>query len=130
MSYMAGGDTGPRGELFSRLRETFGFIPALFRAQAAAPRIVEAEIGLLEAVVHANGALSRIQKESILLVTAARQRNGYLLAGQYQIMQVLGIPEFQLDAIVADCRNAGLTPSTAALVAFAGWLATGRRTMA
>src|SRR5215831_14733295 len=90
MSYLGVGDPGLHSPLFSRFRETFGFVPALFRAQAVAPAIVEAEIGLLEAVVHSNTTLSRMQKESILLVAATSQRNDYLVAGQYQSMQMLG----------------------------------------
>src|SRR4051794_26874232 len=123
MSYVGGGDTGPDGTLSSRLRKTFGFVPALFRAQAAVPGIVDAEIGMLEAVIQSPAALSRIQKESILLVTAAAQRNVYVLTLQHQTIQILGIPEFQVDAIVADYRNAGLKPSTTALLAFADKLA-------
>src|ERR1043165_3759808 len=118
MPYLGDGDPGLQGPLLSRLRDTFGFVPALFRAQAGVPLIVEAEIELLNALIHSNTALSRIQKESVLLVTAVVRRNRYLFAGQYQTLQVLGVPERQVDAIVADYRSAGLKPSTAALLEF------------
>lgn len=118
MSYLEHGDPGLHAQLFAAVRETFGYVPSLFRTQADVRQVVEAELSLFEQLIVREGILSRIQKESILLIVAAAERNRYWLAAQYQTLQLLGVPERQLDAVIVDCRDAGLTPATAGLLAF------------
>jgi RNA polymerase sigma-70 factor, ECF subfamily len=119
MTHLEHGDPGAHAQMFAALREAFGFLPAIFRAQIELPRVIEAETSFIGRVVQAEGALSRLQKECIIFVVAAARRNRYWLAAQYQILQLLGVPERQLEAIAVDHREAGLTPGTVALLGFA-----------
>jgi len=51
---------------YPQLIAAFGFLPNLFRAQSALPRLIEAEQQLIEAVVIRPGRLSRTEKGAIL----------------------------------------------------------------
>ena len=103
---------------YEALRQHFGFVPAIFRAQSLLPRIIEAEAQITGALLLAPGALTRIQKETILLTLAARHQNIYCVAAHSHFLADLGIPTGQLDALVRDYRNAGLGPADVALLDF------------
>src|SRR5438477_10223183 len=118
MAYLKEEDIGDPFEPFSAFREELGFVPALFRAQTLLPQVIAAEAALIACVVSTQHALSRLQKECIRLIVAAERRNAYCVSAQYQTLQLLGVPEFQLDAIMADHRDAGLSPETARLLSF------------
>jgi len=104
---------------FAALREHFGFIPNVFRAQAPVPVLIQAEVALLEALLLKKGSLSRIQKECILLKLAAVHGNKYCSAWHYQTLQLLGVPAHKLDQILEDHHGAGLQAVNAALLDFA-----------
>jgi RNA polymerase sigma-70 factor (ECF subfamily) len=106
-------------DIFRSLRANYGFVPALFRAQAGDPRAIEVQSRLLTELVGREGLLSRLQKECILLSCAAAARCDYWVSLQCQTLQLLGVPERQLDAIVIDPGSAGLSPATVALLEFA-----------
>ena len=112
-------DLGSSFPPFAAFREHFGFVPSLFRAQTLLPRVIEAEAGLAAAVLFHEFALSRIQKERIVLALAAAHRNAYCVTQHYQTLLLLGMSERQLDRIVADYRQAGLSPADTALLDFA-----------
>lgn len=109
-------DSFPPYEAF---RENFGFVPALFRAQSLLPRVIEAEGEIARAVLLAPGALTRVQKESILMTLAARLRNPYCVAAHRHFLSELGLPPLQLDAMLHDYQQAGLSAADVALLNFA-----------
>src|SRR5262249_44965612 len=49
----------------SIFRDLFGFIPNVFRSQAACPGVIQAEVKLLDALLATEAHLSRQQKEQI-----------------------------------------------------------------
>jgi RNA polymerase sigma-70 factor, ECF subfamily len=119
MGFLREVDLGPSFPPFATFREHFGFVPNLFRAQTLLPRLIEAETDLVSAVLLKEGALSRIPKERMLVALAAAHRNTYCVTMHYQILRLLGVPERQLDLIIADFRQAGLPPVDAALLELA-----------
>jgi len=125
MSYFREVELGSSFGPFSSFRDQFGFVPNLFRAQTLAPRIIEAEATLIASILFNDRNLSRTQKEYILLISAAAQGNVYVVSGRYQMLQLLGIPETNLDRILADRQHADLSPEDTALIDFA--LGLGRR---
>jgi RNA polymerase sigma-70 factor (ECF subfamily) len=106
------------------LREAFGFLPNLFRAQALVPRIHEAVSGLVAALVLRERALARIQKESIMLCVAAAYQNPYCVTLLRHILRSLGLPSDQIDQLVVDHHRAHLSPPDTALLDFVLKLAT------
>src|SRR5262249_15709448 len=104
---------------YEQLRESFGFVPAIFRAQTLLPRLIEAEARMAGAVLLTAGALTRVQKETILLVVAASHRNRYCVAAHAHFLRELGISADQQDRLLADYRKAGLPPADAAVLEFA-----------
>jgi RNA polymerase sigma-70 factor (ECF subfamily) len=110
MAYMGG---------LAVLRGHFGFNPNLFQAQSRLPRLIDAEVFLLESILFHERALPRIHKESILLAVAAARRSVYCVTLHAQMLGLLGVPEEKVDDIIADYRLAGLLPSTTALLDFA-----------
>lgn len=100
------------------LRETFGFVPELFRAQALLPRLIEAEAHILSAVVFEQHALSRVQKECILLKVAAAQQSTYCATLHYEGLRSQGIAQPQIDLFLADHHRANFRRSDALLLDF------------
>lgn len=117
MGHAAEMDLGAAFQPFAVLREQFGFVPSVFRAQTLLPTLIEAEVGLIDTVLFKERALSRIQKECILLLLAAANGSAACAAIHYQMLRLLSVPEPRLDQIVADFRT--LSPVNAALVALA-----------
>jgi RNA polymerase sigma-70 factor, ECF subfamily len=109
---------------FAYLQTLFGFVPNLFRVQALLPRVIEAEAGIVSAVLLEERTLSRNQKLFILLAVAAAYQNTYCVTAWYRMLQVRGIAERQLDLIIIDHQQAGLSAADAALLDFALKLAT------
>ena len=118
MSYLEEVEQAASFAPLASLREYFGFVPNLFRAQTLLPRVIEAEAGIA-ASVFKEKALSRIRKERILLALAAAKRNPYGVTAHYQMLNLSGVPEEQLDQIVSDYRQADLLPADSALLEFA-----------
>ena len=63
------GEAHPEAEsaAMAILREAYGFVPGVFRAQGLLPHLVEAEAALADATLFQDASLSRIEKESIVL---------------------------------------------------------------
>jgi uncharacterized peroxidase-related enzyme len=117
MGHLPEMDLGADFQPFAVLRERFGFVPSVFRAQTLLPTIIEAEVALIDAVLFKERVLSRIQKECILLVVACANESAACAAIHYQMLRLLSVPEPRLDQIVADYRT--LSPVNVALVALA-----------
>lgn len=98
---------GPQPAAFEPLRDHYGFIPRLFRAQTARPDALAAQAAFIETLTADSSALTRRQKELILLVAAARNRNAYLVALETQELAVMGVAPEDADQIALDHRAAG-----------------------
>jgi len=105
MSYFGEVALGSSFPPFAALREQFGFVPKLFRAQALLPRVIEGEGELISAILFTNKALTRAVKECILLTLAAERGNTYCLNLHYEMLKLLGVTEQRLDHIVAETTN-------------------------
>jgi RNA polymerase sigma-70 factor (ECF subfamily) len=92
-------DTSPTS--LAVFRENYGFIPRVFQAQAAAPRLVDAEATMANAILFRKTELSRTDKESVALAEAACQANVYCAALHYQTLKLLGVPIQRLDGLLA-----------------------------
>src|ERR1700688_5146861 len=78
----------------------FGFVPNVFWAQTLLPRGIEAEAGIARAVLLEDRGLSRIQKASISLAASVAYGSEYCVAGYYQMLHSLGVPDGTLNEIV------------------------------
>ncbi len=119
MAYFGGVDLGGSFKPFAQLREHFGFVPNVFASQTLLPKILEAEVALIAAILFENGALTRPQKECVLLVSSAAEGNPYGVALHAQMLKLFGIREDQVDRILADFHQAGLSGATVALLEIA-----------
>jgi len=90
------------------LREQFGFVPGLFRIQAAFPEAVTAEIALLEAILFPEDVLGHETKETILLALSAANLNTYGVALHSRVLGTLGLVQDLTDQIVGDVASAVL----------------------
>ncbi|MGH9798141.1 MAG: carboxymuconolactone decarboxylase family protein, partial [Candidatus Polarisedimenticolia bacterium] len=108
-------DWGP----FLAFRDSFGFVPNLFRAQTLLPRVIEAEAGIASAVLLKPSALERVLKESILLQVAAAERNVYCVTAHANLLRRLGVPPGQIDGTLRDYRTAGLSAADQGLLDYA-----------
>jgi len=82
------------------LRESYGFVPGVFRAQGLIPHLLEAEAALADAILFKDTHLSRIEKESIVLAEAVAEANHYCVALQFQTLSLLGVPKQRLTELV------------------------------
>jgi RNA polymerase sigma-70 factor (ECF subfamily) len=98
------------------VQEVFGFLPNVFRSLGLLPRVPEAVAGLASHVLLREQALTKILKESVMLAVAATYRNVYWFTWLYHRLRVAGVQDSQLDQIVVDHHQAGLSlPETALL---------------
>ena len=103
---------------FAFFRETFGFVPNLFRAQTLLPRVIEAEARIVDTVLLREGALSRRQKECLLLTISAAHRNTYCVTAHWEMLRALGMADRQLRQVIVDHRRADLCRADVALLEF------------
>jgi RNA polymerase sigma-70 factor, ECF subfamily len=101
---------------FVFFRESFGFVPNIFRAQTLRPDVLEAEAQVIRDVLLPNDVLKRVQKEYILLVISAANWNTYCVAVHCEMLRGLGIPEDESDQIALDHRQARLSAADKALL--------------
>ncbi len=118
MSYFGEVELGSPFPPFDALRESFGYLPNVFRAQTLRPPFIEAEAGLATTVLWKERALSRIQKEFIALAVAAAYGNTYCFTQHHHTLRSLGVPEYQLDQVVRNHHRAGLSAPDAVLLDF------------
>jgi len=108
---------------FASLRDHFGFVPNVFRAQASSPEAIAAEVEAIRLVLLAEDHLSRIQKERILLAVSAANRNTYFVAVHSEVAGILGMDPEEADRLAVEYRDSGLAASEIALLDFAMKLA-------
>ena len=100
----------------STFQNTLGFVPALVRAQALLPRLIEAQASLEGATRLRDGNLSRLQKERILLAIASDRRDLYAMAEHCAVLSALAEPDARIDALLVDSGDTALPePDLAAL---------------
>jgi uncharacterized peroxidase-related enzyme len=104
---------------FGFLRDNFGFIPNVFRAQALFPAAVAAEVKALSLILLTDDLLKRIEKERILLAVSGANQNTYCVAVYAEILTLLGVSAEESYQIAADHRGAGLSALDHALLEFA-----------
>ncbi len=104
---------------FVAFRESFGFVPGIFRAQTLLPRVIEAEAQIAGTVLLKQAGLTRVQKERILLSIAADKRNIYCATAHAEFLRRLGEPEDRVGQIARDHRQAELGAADEALLDFA-----------
>jgi RNA polymerase sigma-70 factor, ECF subfamily len=105
------------------LREHFGLVPNVFRAQTLRPDLIGAQAEAIRLVLLPNDHLTRLQKEQILLVVSASNRNTYFVALQSKILSTLGILPADADKIAVEHRQASLAEADTLLLDFAVKLA-------
>lgn len=86
---------------FTFFREQFGFVPNLFRAHAARPDVLEAEVGIIGSLLLPEDALTRRQKELMMLVASAWDRNEYGVAFWRHTLSRTGMTLETCDRIAA-----------------------------
>ena len=105
------------------LKQNFGLVPRIYRAQMMRPDLVDAQVRLLDQLLFRNGSLSRVQKEFILLAVSAQNNNSYFPALHCQTLQFQGVKAEQSQQIAIDHREANVSESDVALLDFARKLA-------
>jgi len=113
------------GPGFAFLREQFGFVPNLFRAQAVRPDVVEAEAGMIASLLVTEDALTRRQKELLMLVASAWDRNEYGVALWGETLKRAGMPLETCDHIVAGHASSPETSADTPLLDLAAKLVGG-----
>jgi RNA polymerase sigma-70 factor (ECF subfamily) len=101
MGYLPETTLDPSCAALAVLRENYGFVPGLFRAQGSLPRLVEAEVALANAILYRHTAVSRIEKECLVLAEAAARGNAYCAALQWQTLLLLGAPAERLTDLIS-----------------------------
>ncbi len=117
MSYLPEVEVGQGFEPFAVLRDAFGLVPNIFRAQTLLPRVIEAELRLLGTILLTDRALSRPLKELIALTIAAGRRNHYCVAMHSEALRAMGtLKQNGFQTLPGD---SDLSQSDAALLDFA-----------
>jgi len=97
-------ETAVPNEIESLLRDQYGFVPGLFRAQALWPHLIAACAKALE-VIFSETHLTRVQKEAILLAVSAANLSTYGVSLHSQVLVVLGTSADAIDAIIDAQEN-------------------------
>jgi RNA polymerase sigma-70 factor (ECF subfamily) len=97
---------------YAQLRASYGFVPNLFRVQSALPRVLDAEVRLLETAVLRDGELSRLLKELLLLDIARAYQNSYCMMLHARALRLLGLAEDRISSFAVSAAEAG--PAAAA----------------
>jgi uncharacterized peroxidase-related enzyme len=104
---------------FRLVKERFGFLPNVLRAQTLRPDILEAQIDLFGAIMVAEGALTRQQKEYVFLVCSASNLSTYCVTAHCEIVRMLGIQGPEPEQIALDHLQTDLPMADKALLNFA-----------
>lgn len=101
---------------FARLKERYGFVPRLYRAQTLAPEALEAQTRIVERLLFEETALRRDQKQIVVLAVSAANRDTYGATLHAKTLQMAGTEVERVDRIAADPSAADLTPAERALL--------------
>jgi uncharacterized peroxidase-related enzyme len=105
--------------LFAEIKNQFGFIPNLYRAQTTRPDLIEVQAHLVHAIMVKEGALTREQKEYIFLVCSAANLSTYCVTAHCEMIRMLGIEGPEPEQIAADYTVLNLPIIVKALLNFA-----------
>src|SRR5581483_1898597 len=105
--------------VFARVKERFGFIPNLYRAQTMRPDLIEAQAALGNTLLGKEGALTRQQKEYIFLVCSAANLSTYCVTAHCEIIRMLGIEGPEPEQIAVDHTATNMPMVLKALLNFA-----------
>jgi uncharacterized peroxidase-related enzyme len=123
MSYIREGSLDETNyPLFAAIKQRYGFIPNLYRAQSMRPDLIEAQAQLVNAVLIKEGALPRQQKEYIFLVCSAANLSTYCVTAHCEMIRMLGIEGPEPEQIAVDYTATSLPVATKALLNFAAKL--------
>ena len=109
---------------FAFLQRSFGFVPALYRAQTLKPEVLEAEALALRDVLFTEDVLPRRQKEYVVLAVSAANLNTYCVTVHAEMLRVLGVAPEASDQIASNHRRAEIPEPEKALLDFAVRVAT------
>lgn len=109
---------------FARIKEVYGFVPNLFKAQTLRPDIIEANLALGNLILRQGGALSRQQKEYIFLVCSAANLSTYCVTAHCEIIRMLKLEGPEPEEIAIDFPSTNLPMVTKALLHFVKKLTT------
>lgn len=101
---------------FAALKDRYGFVPRLFRAQTLAPEALAAEARVVEGLLFGATALSREQKLRVLLAVAAAGRDTYGATLHGKALQMSGAAADTVERIADDPATAGLSEGEGALL--------------
>jgi RNA polymerase sigma-70 factor (ECF subfamily) len=113
----------PDAPPFTLFKETFGFLPNVYKAQSSRPDVLLAEAAAIDAFLLMEDRLKRIQKERILLAVSGANQSDYFVTVHAEVLSVLGIPPDQSYLVAEDHTQAGLTKPDRALIDLAVKLA-------
>jgi RNA polymerase sigma-70 factor, ECF subfamily len=101
---------------FTRLKERYGFVPRLYRAQTLAPEALEAQARIVERLLFEDTALRRDQKQVVALVVSAANRDTYGATLHAKTLQMAGTDADKVDRIAADPSASDLPAAEQALL--------------
>ena len=93
---------------YATLRALFGFIPNLIRLQGLLPRLVTAQVELLDTVLSPEQHLSQPQKHGIALSLAAANYSTYMVTLHGEILSLLGVHARETQAILDNLEPASI----------------------
>jgi uncharacterized peroxidase-related enzyme len=108
--------------VFGLIKESFGFLPNFFRAQAMRPDLIDAQVQLFGAIQVKEGALTRQQKEYVFLVCSAANLSTYCVTAHCEIVRMLGIQGPEPEQVALDHTTANIPVKLKALLNFAAKL--------
>jgi uncharacterized peroxidase-related enzyme len=108
--------------IFREMKDSYGFVPNAYRAQALRPDLIEAEVRLFDAALAREGALTRQQKEYIFLVCSAANLSTYCVTAHCEMTRMLGIEGPEPEQIALDYASARIPVPLKALLNFAAKL--------
>jgi len=109
---------------FAQIKNAYGFIPNLFKAQTLRPDIIQANLALGNLILRQPGALSRKDKEYIFLVCSAANLSTYCVTAHCEIIKMLKLEGPEPEEIAVDFPSTNLPLVTKALLHFARKLTT------
>jgi RNA polymerase sigma-70 factor (ECF subfamily) len=101
---------------FARLKERYGFVPLLFRAQTLAPEALDAQVRIVDRLLFEETALRSDQKQAILLAVSAANRDTYGAALHAKTLQMSGVAAKTVEWIATDPSAADLPAPDRALL--------------
>jgi uncharacterized peroxidase-related enzyme len=106
--------TGQVKEIYARIHAASGMVPDFFRAQAATPGFLAAQVSFFDQLF-ADAALPRRTKEQIAVVVSGLNTSSYCIAMHMENLRALGIEKALAQKLVVDYPHAPVEPAVLAL---------------